>query len=79
MAKKKFPKKAKLVTDGGFYKFIKLDKPVIRIHLPLFQRIHISTPEINLDIPMTFEAEFSLEKVYKNYALYKQVNVIQKK
>jgi len=80
MAKrKKFPKKAKLITDGGFYKIVKLDKPVLKIHFPLFQRFQITAPEINYSALMSFEAIFSFERVYRGYAEYRQVDVILKK
>lgn len=76
--KKKFPKKAKLITDGGFYRIIKLDRPVLRIAIPLMTKIQITQPEINTQVSLSFQAEFSFERVCGGYAEFRQVDVIQK-
>lgn len=78
MKNKKFPKKAKLITDGGFYKIIKLDKPVLKIRVPLHQRFQITSPELNYSCPMNFESVFDFVGVKGGYAEYRQVDVIVK-
>jgi hypothetical protein len=73
----KFPTKAKLITDGGFYKFIEIKPKYTQtiIH-PLKKRITVASPETNIfDMGLMFDVEFGLEKVYKNYAQYRQINV----
>ena len=54
---KKFPKKAKLIADGGFYKIIKIDEFVTKIYYPS----HKET------------IEFMFSQVKGGYAEYNQV------
>lgn len=79
MAKKKFPKKAKLITFGGFSKMVKIDKPVMRIAVPLFVPFVVTDPMVMMETTIHYEAEFVLEKVYKGYAPYKQTGVVKLK
>ena len=73
----KIPKKAKLITDGGFYKIVDLPKWVLRINIPLVKRMVIVSPETSdFNFNLNFEVEFQFEKHDKKYAYYKQINVI---
>ena len=78
MPKNKFPKKAKLITDGGFYQIIKIERFVPRMRIPLFQRLMVTPPEINMAVTISFEAVFDFWKVRGGYAEYRQVDVIVK-
>jgi len=72
---KKFPKKFKLITDGGFYKIIKMKRFVPRIWIPVSKKITYSSPlvyQLEKDCNITFE--FVFDRVYKGYAEYKQAN-----
>lgn len=74
--KKPFPKKAKLITDGGFYRIMKIDGFVAKYTFPLMKRITLCTPETNaLDMTVNFTCEFSFSRIYRGYAEYKQYNV----
>lgn len=73
---KAFHKKAKLITDGGFYRIIKIDMFVPKYTYPLLKRITLSTPETNIvDLNVSFTCEFSFSRIYRGYAEYKQYNV----
>lgn len=37
--KKAFPKKAKLITDGGFYRIINIEKFTPRLDYPLLKKL----------------------------------------
>lgn len=72
----KFPKKAKLITDGGFYKIIDIDgfKPVLTF--PLTKRVTIASPETNIfDSFFAFDVEFKFMGVKGGMAIYQQFNV----
>jgi len=74
--KKKFPKKAKLITDGGFYRIIKIDGFVPKYTYPLLKKISLCTPETNVtDMMISFTCEFSFSRVFGGYAEYRQYNV----
>lgn len=77
MKEKKFPNKAKIITDGGFYKIVKTDGQYVnKLCFPLLKRITLATPETNvMDINIAFSCEFIFQRVYKGYAEYKQYNV----
>ena len=76
MNKKTFPKRVKLITDGGFSMMINIKEFTPVIHYPIMKRITLSTPETGaLDMTANFNIEFMFEKAYKNYAIYKQYNV----
>lgn len=73
-----FPKKAKLITDGGFYRIIDIDIFSNVINYPLIKRMNLSTPETgSVDLTLSFHVEFRLEKVLKRMAIYRQFNVTQ--
>lgn len=77
MKKIKQPKKAKLITDGGFYKIIPHKEFVLKYHVPLMKRIRFASPEtgdINMDL--TLDIEFGFERIYKGYAEYRQIGVV---
>jgi len=74
--KQKFPKRAKLITDGGFAKIVGIDEFVMQIHYPLIKRITLATPETGeVDLQMSFDCEFQFERATKTLAYYRQVNV----
>lgn len=73
---KKFPKKAKLITDGGFYKIINIEARRPKICFPLMKNITLVSPETNVfDMSINFIVEFIFTRVYKGYAEYNQYNV----
>lgn len=75
--KNKFPKKAKLITDGGFYKIIKIKDFVHTINVPLLKRVTLATPETNvLDLAINFSVTFHFSKVYRGYAEYRQADIV---
>jgi hypothetical protein len=74
--KKDFPKKAKLITDGGFYQIINIEEFTPTIRVPLVKRVSLATPETGvLDIDAVFSCEFTFERATKRYAIYQQTNV----
>lgn len=71
----KFPKKAKLIMQSGFYKIIPIKEFVMRISLPLQQRVEI-TPDVMLNAQIFFnswEMEFGFTRVYRGYAEYSHI------
>jgi hypothetical protein len=73
----KFPKKSKLITDGGFYMIIKNDGFVPRIHIPLIKKIRVCSPETgDINMPLTLDIVFYFSRVYRGYAEYKQEDVV---
>lgn len=74
---KKFPKKAKLITNGGFSRIIELKEKVFKINFPYSQKIQLNTPELyGMKILISCNTVFELEKVNKNMAIYRQVDAI---
>jgi len=75
--KNKFPKRAKLITDGGFSKIININKFVSVIHIPMVKNITVSSPETNIiDIEVNFDIEFHFERATKTLAFYRQANIV---
>ena len=73
----KIPKKAKLITDGGFYKIVDLPNWVLRINIPIAYKMMLVSPETSeFNFSLNFQVEFQFEKHDKKYAYYKQINVI---
>lgn len=73
---KPFPKKAKLITGGGFYRIMKIDGFRPTYTFPLLKKVSLCTPETNVtDMMVTFTCEFSFSRIYRGYAEYKQYNV----
>lgn len=73
---KEFPKRAKLITDGGFYKIIDIKefKPVLVF--PLHKKVTVVSPETNvLDSFFHFTVEFKFMGVKGGMAIYQQFNV----
>lgn len=69
-------KKAKLITDGGFYKIIPLEDFKLKIDYPLFKKVTFASPETNIfDMNVEFFVEFSFRRIHKGYAEYEQFNV----
>jgi len=75
--KTKFPKKAKLIADGGFYKIEKIDKFVTRINMIVARRIRISEPSLDYDGTWHFDLEFVFDGIKNGYAEYRQVHSIR--
>ena len=77
MKKKKFPKKAKLISSGGFYIIIPLKQFVAKLDIPIIRKIKINQPELDHIESLYFSLEFIFERVYRGYAEYRQVNEIK--
>lgn len=79
MKKKQYkPKKAKLISNGGFQKIIDIKKVDFRINIPLGLKVTATSPELyGIPIVLSYTAKFELEKVTKCYAVYRQYDVIQ--
>ena len=77
---KPFPKKAKLITDGGFYRIIKVGDFRPRIDIPLLKKIRLATPEtLDIDLELSIVIEFVFSRVFGGYAEYRQMNVVTNK
>jgi hypothetical protein len=74
---KKFPNKAKLITDGGFYKIIPIDRQDMKITIPTMRKIKINTPDIDFTDTFNFVLKFAFRRVYKGYAEYVQYDLIK--
>jgi hypothetical protein len=78
--KKHNPKKAKLITNGGFYKIIKINKVDLNISVPFSYQIQLNSPELyGMPVSIGGFARFQLEKMTKTMAIYKQVDAILSK
>lgn len=75
--KVKFPKKAKLIADGGFYQILPINNFTQRMILPIMRRIIINEPSIDHTELFRFDLEFDFRRIYKGYAEYRQVNCIR--
>lgn len=73
-----YPKKAKLITDGGYYKIIPLPAFMPKINMPMRKKVQIGTPETNvLDCTFTMDIQFYYTHTEgKRYCVYKQYNVV---
>lgn len=74
---KKLPKKAKLMSDGGFYRFIPLTEFVRVINVPIIRKVALTEVGIDYSEKWHFNLVFSLERVLKGYAEYRQVDCIK--
>jgi hypothetical protein len=74
---KKFPKRAKLTSDGGFSSFIPIPELKAKIIIPVMRRISLSEPTIDYTEMWHFELHFSLQRVTKRYAEYRQIDSIK--
>ena len=76
----KIPNKAKLITDGGFYKIVENPKKM-KYSVTLIKEITIASPETNVhNLSMTFSCDFYFKRNYRGYAEYHQygsVNIIK--
>jgi hypothetical protein len=75
--KKKIPKRAKLIAAGGFYRFIPLESLVAQINVPVLRKISLTEPSIDYTETWHFTLVFSLQRVLKGYAEYRQVDCIK--
>lgn len=74
---KKFPKKAKLIADGGFFKIIPIKEFLPKINMMTLRRIGLNFPEISYEDTWKFELQFHFERVYKGYAEYRQYDAVR--
>jgi len=74
--KKAFPKKAKLICYGGFYKIIEIEKFTPRINHPFITKLKIITAAFTLDDLYAHQLEFNFYRVYRGYAEYNQVDFV---
>ena len=77
--KKLFPKKAKLISEGGLYRIISIERFIPIIQLPIIRTLMISIPEFYYEEPMKFLLKFQFDKVVGNYAEYRQFDFIKLK
>ena len=75
--KKVFPKKAKLISDGGFYKIVPIKDFAAVIHVTVMRKITISTSLIFHDESMKFNLKFYLDRIKGGYAEYRQIDCIK--
>jgi len=71
------PKRAKLISDGGLYRYLPIKEVVPTIHIPVMRRIKLRTPEIDHDETWKFELVYSLERVTNAFAEYRQIDAIK--
>lgn len=77
MKTKEFPKKAKLISDGGLYRIIDIEGFTEKINFPIMRKIKISTPEIYYVEEMNFLLKFAFSQVRRGYAEYNQFDFIK--
>lgn len=75
--KKKFPKKAKLISEGGFYRIVPIDSFNTFIHVPILRRVTIASVEIDYSEELHFDLEFGFQRVFGGYAEYRQINCVR--
>lgn len=69
--------KAKLITNGGFSKTIEIKKFVPRISFPFTTQIKLNSPELyGIPVSIGSFATFEVEKKYKNFIVYKQIDAV---
>jgi hypothetical protein len=77
MRKTRFPKRAKLITDGGFYQIINIKGFIPQISIPLLKRISLASPETGvIDLSVDFTVSFGFERATKKLAIYRQNGVV---
>jgi len=77
MRKKTIPKKAKLITNGGFSKIIDIKELNMKIHIPLGMKVQATSPELyGIPVVLSYTATFELERVTKLYAFYRQIDAV---
>jgi hypothetical protein len=75
---KPFPKRAKLITDGGFYRTMPIDRFVPKICFPLMRKVTVTMAETQeFTMQATFQLVFGFYRVRGGYAEYKQIDVIR--
>ncbi len=76
--KNRAPNKAKLITDGGFYRYVHLKGgPSAKIVIPIMRKIKLAEPTIDYNETWHFQLVFVLQRVLKNHAEYRQVDSIK--
>lgn len=75
--KKKFPKKAKLITFGGFYKIISLPKFLARINHPMMTKLTVNSVEFTMADTIVHNIKFDFWGVRGGYAEYHQVDFVR--
>lgn len=75
--KKTLPKKAKLISAGGFYRIVPMNEFTQKFNLPITRRIRINQPDLDWKELFHFNLEFVFERIYKGYLEYRQVNEIK--
>ena len=74
---KRFPKKAKLITFGGFYKIIPIKEPTQRINHPFMTRLKVVTAEFEDDALFSYHLVFNFDGIKGGYAEYHQVDFVR--
>ena len=77
VVKGEFPKKAKLISDGGFYIILPIKEFVQQIHYPILRRIQVNQPELDYSEMWKFNLKFNFYRVYRGYAEYKQYDAVK--
>ena len=75
--KKKFPKKAKLITFGGFYKIIKIQKFNAVIKQPFTTKVELTLAELSFDDLIIHDLIFHFYRVHGGYAEYRQYDFVR--
>lgn len=70
-------RRAKLVSNGGLYRFIPLEEVRAQLILPVMRRIKLTEPEIDYTETWHFQLVFGLLRVLKGYAEYQQIDCIK--
>lgn len=71
------PKKAKLITNGGFYKIVNIEQIDYKIKMPYTTRLTLNSSELyGYPICITHDLVFELFKVNKNMAVYRQTDCV---
>jgi hypothetical protein len=77
MKKQKLPKKAKLITDGGFYMIIPNPEFRPAIHVPLMKKIRVASPETgDINMELSLDITFGFVRTFGGYAEYRQMGVV---
>lgn len=75
--KKHKPKRAKLITNGGFYKTIDIKTVDYKIHIMYPTKIQLNSPELyGMSVTVTHDVIFTLHKVTKTLATYTQSDAV---
>ena len=73
----KFPKKAKLISDGGLYRIVEIKRFDMYIHFPIMRKLTLNIPEVFHEEEMKFLLKFKFSRVKGGYAEYNQFDFVR--